>query len=267
MKLSRRHLPVIVVAAGVAAAVWHGPIPQLADYHDFADETMRLGIPHFADVVSNLGFALVALWGWFGRAGAAPVDRLGGCAGYRLFLIALFLTAFGSGWYHLAPDNARLFWDRLPIALACAGLLAGVWGDTRRKNDAWHALGLAAFGASSVVWWHFTELADAGDLRPYILLQAATLVLVPLWQWLHGSPRADRRAFGLALLLYVAAKLAELFDHPIGAALGGLTGHTLKHLLTTAAVTMIVHRLIGRAGKWPRKDNSSAPNRYVPKIQ
>ena len=251
MKPLRYHLPVIVVALAADAALWHGPLPQLADYHDFADQTTRLGIPHFADVVSNLGFAWVALWGGFGQAGAAPVDRAGGWAGYRLFLMALILAAFGSGWYHLAPDDARLFWDRLPIALACAGLLAGVWGDTHRKNDAWFTLGLAAFGVSSVAWWRFTELAGAGDLRPYLLLQAAPLVLIPLWQWLHDSPRADRRAFGLALLLYVAAKLTELFDHEIGAVLGGFTGHTAKHLLATAAAAVIVHRLIGRAATRP----------------
>jgi hypothetical protein len=268
MKPLRYHLPAITIAAISAAAVWYGPIPQLADYHDFADKTTHLGIPHFADVLSNLGFALVALWGWFGRATAAPAERRSGWAGYHLFLAALFLTAFGSGWYHLDPDNARLTWDRLPIALVCAGLLAGVWGDTHRRNDGWLTLGLAAFAAFSVGWWHFTELAGAGDLRPYLLLQVAPLVLIPLWQWLHGSPRADRRAFGLALLLYVAAKLAESFDYPIGAALGGLTGHTLKHLLATAAAAVIVHRLIGRAGMRPEeKTNSISGNECVTEIQ
>ena len=59
--------------------------------------------------------------------------------GYRLFLVGLLLTAFGSGLYHLAPDNARLVWDRLPIALACAGLLAAVRAEClpkRRCTDA-----------------------------------------------------------------------------------------------------------------------------------
>ena len=51
----------------------------------------------------------------------------------------------------------------------------------------------------------------------------------------------------MALLLYVAAKFAELYDHEIGAALGALTGHTLKHVLATGAAALIAARLIGRA--------------------
>ena len=68
-------------------------------------------------------------------------DRLrAGWPGYRLFLIGLLLTAFGSGFYHFAPDNARLIWDRLPIALAEAGLInpkhakaAAAASETRRN--------------------------------------------------------------------------------------------------------------------------------------
>ena len=244
MRAFRCHLPAAVVAAMALAALWHGPIVQPADYHDFADRTLRLGIPHFADVASNLGFALIALWGWRGLAGSALWTER---AGYRLFVVALFLTAFGSAWYHWAPTDVRLVWDRLPIALACAGLLAGVWGDTRGRDDKWPTLGLAGFGAASVAWWYFSGPAGTGDLRPYLLLQAAPLVLIPLWQWLHDSPRADRSAFGMALLLYVAAKLAELHDHQLGAVLHLLTGHTAKHLLATAAAALIVNRLVQRA--------------------
>ena len=248
MKPLARLLPAAVIASATVAALLLGPIAQLPEYHQFADHTMQFGIPHFADVISNIGFALVALAAWAGLAAAGDSSRLGGgWPGYRLFLVSLFLTAFGSAWYHLAPDNARLVWDRLPIALACAGLLAGVWGDTRGRDSSGLANGLAAFAIFSVAWWYGTDLAGAGDLRPYLLLQAAPIVLVPLWQWIHDSERADRVSFGMALLLYVAAKLAELYDHEIGAALGALTGHTLKHLLATGAAALIAARLLVRA--------------------
>ena len=178
MRAFRYHLPTAVVAAMSLVALWHGPIIQPADYHDFADRTLRLGIPHFTDVASNLGFALIALWGWCGLAGSALWAEQ---AGYRLFLVGLFLTAFGSAWYHLAPDNARLVWDRLPIALACAGLLAGVWGDVWTRSSKILTLMLSTLALSSVVWWHYTEQAGAGDLRPYLLLQGLPLILIPLW--------------------------------------------------------------------------------------
>lgn len=248
MKLITRFLPAAVIVAATTAMLWYGPIAQLPDYHQFADNTTRFGVPHFADVISNIGFALVAVAGWIGLAGGGDPSRLGGgWPGYRLFLVSLFLTAFGSAWYHLAPDNARLVWDRIPIALACAGLLAGVWGDARGRDSGGLTNGLAAFAIFSVVWWYGTDLAGIGDLRPYLLLQTAPIVLVPLWQWIHDSERADRVSFGIALLLYVAAKFAELYDHEIGAALGTLTGHTLKHLLATGAAALIAARLLVRA--------------------
>jgi hypothetical protein len=34
------------------------------------------------------------------------------------------LTAVGSGYYHLAPDNESLFWDRLPMTIAFMGLVS-----------------------------------------------------------------------------------------------------------------------------------------------
>lgn len=254
MKSFTKHLPLAVMGLVAAAALFHGPVAQLPDYHHFADQTHTLGIPHAADVLSNIGFALVAFWGWWRLGGVHAADRLGRAwPGYRLFLLGLLLTAFGSAWYHLDPNDASLIWDRLPIALAYAGLLAGAWSDTHGRNSAGLSGYLAAFAVFSVVWWQGTGAgwiagtAGVGDLRPYLLLQGAPFMLIPLWQWLHGSPRAERRAFGLALLLYALAKIAELHDHEIAHVLGWLTGHTLKHLLATAAVSVIVLRLVRRS--------------------
>lgn len=229
------------VAVLVAAGAVHGPIAQLPDYHAFADQTVLMGIPHACDVLSNIPFALVALWGLAAVRGAAGPGR----AGYLLFLVSLLLTAAGSAWYHLAPDNARLIWDRLPIALACAGLLAAVWGETRRVDAAPAAFLLSLGALASVAWWYFTDTAGQGDLRPYLLLQLAPMVLIPVWQWLARAPRADRLAFGGALALYGLAKLAELNDHEI-AALAPLSGHTLKHLIAAGAAALIVARLAAR---------------------
>lgn len=247
MKPLRTHLPLLVTVMLSGAALWHGTIAQLPNYHDFADQEIILGIPHFADVLSNLGFALVALWGWLQLSPASRhLAIVNGWAGYRLFLIGLFFTAIGSSYYHLAPDNARLIWDRLPIALACAGLLAGVWGDSRQKNTGNLAAWLAFAAVISVAWWYFTEQTGVGDLRPYLLLQGLPIVLIPLWQWIYDAPRSDRMAFSGALLLYVIAKFAELNDHEIAAVLGGLAGHTLKHLLASGAIALIIGRLVRR---------------------
>ena len=259
MHIPRKHLPLFITLFLAGVALLHGPIAQLPNYHDFADQGILFGIPHFADVLSNLGFALVALWGWRRLAPACTHPALAaGWAGYRLFLAGLMLTALGSTWYHLDPDNARLVWDRLPITIACGGLLAGVWGDMRQRSSRGMAAWLALAGVASVAWWYFTELAGSGDLRPYLLLQILPILLIPLLQWIHGAPRAERWAFAGALLLYIFAKFAEINDHQIAAVLGAPTGHTLKHLLATAAAALVTASLVQRVRTSPNDAHTRA---------
>ena len=236
-----KHAPTIITVGTVVILALHGRIAQPAHYNEFADQSAGFGIPHMADVFSNAGFALVAIWGWLTLRPRRASDHLrAGWPGYRLFLIGLFLTAFGSAFYHLAPDNISLIWDRLPIALVCAGLIAGVRGDIRGSNSGVDAIVLALAAVASVAWWAITERTGAGDLRPYLLLQALALILIPLWQAIYRRPRSDRIAFGTAMGLYVLAKLAEVFDHEIATALGFVSGHTLKHLIATAATAAVV---------------------------
>ena len=248
MNRSLTVLPLLITLVACGLLLAHGPIAQLPHYHEFADQSQFFGLPHAADVLSNIGFAVVGLWGWLRlRPNAEHPAISPSWYGYRLFLVGLMLTAVGSTFYHLAPDNARLVWDRLPIALACAGLLTAVRAETRpdidaKSNAAW----LALFAIVSVAWWYVTDRQGQGDLRPYLLLQTLPLVLIPLWQAIYRSPRGDRIAFGIALLLYVVAKAAELHDHQLLAALGWVSGHTLKHLLATAAAGMLVGRLVFR---------------------
>lgn len=234
-------LPGLTVLIAIATMLWHGPIAQLNDYHHFADQRGWSGLPNVADVLSNLGFAVVGLWGLHCLR-RERTDGVPGRTGYGLFFASLLLTALGSGWYHLAPDNARLVWDRLPIALACAGLLAAVWHETLGR-DRWALPALTAIAVASVAWWRFTDLQGAGDLRPYLLVQLLPLVLIPMVQWQHRSPPAQRRAFGLALVLYVMAKACELADHTIMDNLHIVSGHTLKHGLATLAAGMVAGSL------------------------
>jgi hypothetical protein len=238
--------PLLIVLVALLAMQQHGPVSQFAHYHDFADQRRWLGLPNAADVLSNLGFALVGLYGLalVGRQRANP-QLAQGSSGYVLFFGALFLTACGSAWYHLAPDNARLVWDRLPIALACAGLLAAVWRETAHAPRGLTTI-LAVFAALSVAWWRYTDLQGSGDLRPYILLQGLPLVLIPLLQWQHARPVAERRGFMLAMGLYVLAKICESSDHSTFVMLGQVSGHTLKHLLAALAAATIAWNLTRR---------------------
>ena len=260
MKRYLHFIPTFAIALVVALMLLHGPIAQPAHYHEFADDSLWASIPHAADVLSNVGFAVVAIWGalrlWPQRN--HPALRAG-WLGYSMFLIALLLTAAGSTYYHVAPDDWRLVWDRLPIALACTGLLAGVRAQlVPRVNVTFEVIGLAAFAVASVAWWYVGQLSGDGDLRPYLMLQIAPLLLIPLWQTVYGANRADRLWFGFALVLYVLAKIAEVHDHEIHAMLGWITGHTIKHVLASAAAWVLVARLIRSTSSAPKLDDVRA---------
>lgn len=208
----KRHLPLLITASLAILMLFIGP-----------------------DVLSNIGFAVAGIWAWL----CARKRHTAGRPGYLLFAAALVMTAAGSAYYHLRPDDARLLWDRIPIALACAGLLATVRGDAGEATAVRRDTSLLAiFAIFSVAWWFKT-----GDLRPYLFLQALPLLLIPVWQWLHHAPRIERLGFAAAILLYVLAKAAELHDHDVLALSGVVSGHTLKHLLATAAAFSITAAL------------------------
>ena len=241
----RALLPSIVTLGAIVGLLVYGPIPQLPNYHAFADRRVVFAVPHWADVISNAGFALVGVWG----LGVLLTRRIesgrASLLGYGLFFLSLVLTAIGSSFYHWAPDNDRLVWDRLPIALACAGLLVAVRAESKpNMNEVPWTVGLAIAAVASVLWWQVTEATGQGDLRPYLLLQGLPLVLVPLWQANGNAPRVTRVAFGIAILLYVVAKVAELNDHAIYAQVGLISGHTIKHVLATLAAAIIVGQLV-----------------------
>ncbi len=102
----------------------------------------------------------------------------------------------------------------------------------------------AAPAIASVGWWRWTDLQGAGDLMPYLLVQILPLMLIPILQWRGDASRQQRPAFGLALALYVLAKLCEVADYAIFATLLVVSGHTLKHLLAVLAAAIIARHYI-----------------------
>lgn len=131
-------------------------------YHDFADTRVWLGIPHFGDVVSNLLFAIAGLWGllWLSREPSRvkfvdPRERWP----YLVLFFGLLLTAFGSAYYHLAPDDARLVWDRLPMTMIFMPLAAAVIAERISvRAGLWLLPVLTAVGIASVLVWRVSVL-------------------------------------------------------------------------------------------------------------
>jgi hypothetical protein len=122
-----------LIAAVVAAiALLIPPIPQPQWYHMFADQRRFFGIANFNDVVSNFPFAVVGVWGLVfvlradGRQERTHFLDQRERWPYLIVFVGLILTAFGSSYYHLRPGNARLVWDRLPMAIVFMSLLAAI---------------------------------------------------------------------------------------------------------------------------------------------
>jgi len=237
----------IGVTAVVIAAMFLSPrFPQPLAYHNFADARPWLGIPRFGDVVSNLPFAIVGLWGliflrrWTRQCFLDPRERWP----YYFVFIGLVLTAFGSSYYHLAPDNARLVWDRLPMTIVFMSLVAALIAERISvRAGVWLLPLLLAIGIASVVQWHLSEVAGHGDLRFYAAVQVyAGLVLLLMLLF----PARYTRTSDLAVVVgfYVLAKLLETFDRSIFDNLGHVvSGHTLKHLAGAAAGYWILRML------------------------
>lgn len=224
-------------------------IPQPPSYHHFADQRSFLGIPNFGDVLSNLPFALIGIGGMVfvlrTRAGnhrGTFLDRRERWP-YLLVFAGLLLTAFGSSYYHLAPDNWRVVWDRLPMTVTFMALVAAVVAE---RIDV--RLGLVLLpillcvGPLSVVQWYWSETRGAGDLRFYAAVQAYSALVILL---AFFFPRRYTRSGDLAWVVgfYALAKALELFDKPVFAALNVVSGHTLKHLAAAAAGYCILRML------------------------
>src|SRR5579863_10657414 len=125
-------LLILLTAIMIMACCFLPRIPQPASYHQFADRRSLLGIPNFGDVLSNLPFAVIGICGLvfllrtrFRNNPQAFLDERERWP-YLFVFAGLLLTALGSSYYHLAPDNARLLWDRLPMTVTFMAMVSAV---------------------------------------------------------------------------------------------------------------------------------------------
>jgi len=249
----RPHLLLLLSLACALAMLFVPPIRQPLAYHHFADARTLLGIPNFWNVISNVPFLLVGIAGlaWCARH-ITDVDRAQRAAWLVLFL-GVELVGLGSSWYHLAPGNGTLVWDRLPMTLAFMAFFAIILGEHIDRRMARFALWpLLLAGVASVLYWRNTD-----DLRAYVLVQFLPVLLIPLILWLYPKPGTG--AVWAALGCYVLAKLLEQFDPQVYAALGhAISGHSLKHVAAAAGMWALL------AGLKARCSASIQPSAPVP---
>lgn len=221
-------------------------------YHHFADQRGWLGFANFGDVVSNVPFAVIGVWGialmlraYEGKGPVRFIDRREVWP-YLAVFCGLLLTAFGSAYYHLAPCNARLVWDRLPLIMTMMALVAAVIAE---RVDVQLGLSLLpvllAVGAASVLQWYWTEAMGAGDMRFYAAVQAYAVLTILIALFLPGRYTRDWD-FGVVFGLYAVAKVLEFCDGWIFRELHWVSGHTLKHLAAAAAGYWVLRMVVQR---------------------
>jgi len=245
---NRLKIIVTIVAVSVIAVFSMDPIVQDPAYHHFADRRGTLNIPNIYNILSSLPFVIIGIMGMrlvaLGRASGGLVELQ---AVYMTFFAGVFLTGFGSVYYHYHPDNQTLLWDRLPMTIAFMAFFSAIAGETISSQMALKLfIPLLVSGIASVVYWHVSELNGHGDLRAYVLVQFLPILLIPLILWLFNSRLNGIKYIWGVIVAYAVSKLMEFFDARIYSSLGVISGHSLKHLIAAFAAFIFYRALRNR---------------------
>ncbi len=224
----------VVVSVSVVASVFLflKPIAQNAHYHAFANEFNFCGISNFANIISNLGFVLVGAIG------------LHVCIKHKQFnlvhitlVLGIFLTGFGSAYYHFAPNNSTLVWDRIPMTLIFSSFFALILSKYFSEKTARIVWVInASIGILSVLYWQYTESLGRGDLRLYAIVQFLPMLLIIIMLLLNQQTNKQLfKTLVYVMFWYIVAKLFEYFDHHIFEIIHLISGHPLKHIAASIA--------------------------------
>lgn len=217
---------VAMLAPALPASAWHIP--------HFVDTRIWLGLPNAGDVLSNLSFLIMGIWGLVRLRARRDLPVGAGC-----LFIGLILTCIGSGYYHLDPDAPeRLVADRLGMAVAFAGFL-GVAAGERISIRAGRAVVVLVTAAGLLAAWAARE-----NLTPWVVVQFGGIALAVGLALTRARPGALGVPLAGVIVFYVLAKILELGDAAVFEATGHMvSGHTLKHLAAALAAWPVIRAL------------------------
>jgi len=253
MNIGRLLLCGILLFALGTALQFAWPLAQVASYHHFADQRPLGPIPNAADVLSNLVIliAAIACLGWVRRPDSRESPKFPGMA---VATGGLLLTAFGSAYYHWSPSDATLVWDRMPMTIVFAGILAMLWTSTTGKRVGWApVLILVAVSLGTIAYWLAFD-----SLWPYGILQfggLAAIVGMTVSRRMNSLP-----GWTMLIVFYVAAKVFETLDWQVWELTHHtIAGHALKHVcsgLAGACLILVANSEVRGAGKMPSRQGA-----------
>ena len=228
-----REVTLLALAAIPLAVLMLGaePIPQDPSYHALADTRTCARHPELRQrrVERRISDRR--------RARTASVPDAGrlGCVAFVAGFLHRRCGDLGrlGAYYHWAPDDATLAWDRLPMTIVFMALFAALTSEHVRLHLEHVLLPVAlVLGAASVAWWRYAD-----DLRFYAWVQFAPLVMIAFLLLAYRGRYTHREYLAYGLVAYALAKATELGDAAIFEWTGRMiSGHTLKHLLAALAL-------------------------------
>jgi hypothetical protein len=258
MQKSHKYFVFGLITAVITGTVFFmPPISQNNSFHAFADGRKIAGIPNFFNVITNVLFTIVGVIG-LGvirkAATPAPFQVL-----YTVLFLGILFTGIGSAYYHLAPANDRLVYDRLPMTIVFMSFFCVVVSyHMNRQAGEWLLIPLLCLGIGSVLWWKYTENTGSGDLRLYLFVQFYPVIIIPVILLLFPvrGNKHQLKLFLWIVIFYIIAKILEYFDAPIFHATNLFSGHSLKHVAAAVSTWYILKTLV--------RTDSSSSNRAKP---
>ena len=224
-------LIIIIGIISITGFTFAPPILQNEAYHNFSDSLSINGISNFWNVISNIPFLILGIFGIFQTKKIGRVNFQ-----YSLFFIGIFFVAIGSMYYHINPNSSTLVWDRLPMTIVFTSLISIVISEfLDKKKGELLLLPLVLLGILSIIYWIYYD-----DLRFYVFVQFYPILAIPVVLILFKSEDHSPKGFWLLLIAYIVAKLFEQYDFEIHNTLKILSGHSLKHLSISVGIYLFI---------------------------
>lgn len=241
-------LLIALALLAVVGAFLSEPVAQDINYHNFSDKRIILNVPNFWNVITNIPFFIVGFLGLLKLINnkkilIAETNKIA----YYLFYSGITLIAFGSGFYHLDPNNETLVWDRLPMSLAFMAIFSIIITEYISIQKGKVLLTpLVIAGLLSVLYWHYSELLGQGDLTFYVVVQFYPMIAIPIILISFSSLYTRGNSYWYLLLAYLIAKICEHYDSEIFNTLGIISGHSIKHVMAAFGLYTVLYTSVRR---------------------
>ena len=188
-------------------------------------------------MVSNAAFLIPGLAGLWLCARPASV---GARWAWTTFFAGVTTVAIDSSYYHLAPADGTLFWDRLPMTVGFTALLVALFDEhVADRAERYLLVPIVAVGVLSLLYWHLYD-----DLRAYFWVQAISLGTALWVVAIYPDAYSGRKYLLAAVLAYAVAILCEQADRTLWDLLDNrLSGHSIKHLMAALGVYQLFRML------------------------